>query len=159
MRVKVVYEKQNTGSYFSDNETAFFKIKVNKAPPQDFTFNQSGTFYLENAPVNPAGKKNTLYFRATHPGEQDEKNRNIIINILLGFLFVIMIIILPFAFMKFRSNKKPYLKLRFEYSDTHDFALILNKTSYKWAYEPVAAAPQEQSAFTPPEQQTSAANQ
>jgi len=149
MRVKVVYEKQKTGGYFSDNEPALFKVKVNKGTPQDFVFQKNEAFYLENAPINPSGKKNTLYFRAVEPGEQEERKRNIIINILLGFLFVIMIIILPFAFMKFKSNKKPYMRLNFEYSDTDDFVLVLDKTSYKWGYEPA-----EQNAFAPPVQQS-----
>ena len=150
MRIKVVYEKQNTGSYFSDNEPAYFKIKVNKAPPQDFTFNNNTEFYLENAPLNPTAKKNILYFRATDPGEKEEKRRNIMINILRGFLFVIMAIILPFAFMRFKNNSKPYLKLKLEYSETQDFVLILNKAQYRWAYEPAVAAAQEQNSFAPP---------
>ena len=140
MRIKVVYEIQNTGSYFSDNEPVKFKIKVNKAPPQDFTFNKKTALYLENAPVNPVGKKNILYFRIVQPGEKEERKRNlIIINILRGILFVIMVIILPFAFMRFKNNTTPYLRLKFEYSDTDDFVLILNKTTYRWTYESVIA--------------------
>jgi len=80
--------------------------------------------------------KNTLYFRTAQPDEKREKTRNIFSNILMGILFVLMIIVLPIAIIVFTSKKHPFTRLNFEYSDTHDFVLILSDTHYKWDYEP-----------------------
>ena len=141
MRIKIVYDDEQQNSIANSFILNEFKVRLNNMPVTDLSFDRPKELYLENAQVLEK-KKNIISFRRVEPGEKEEKTRNILVNILLGFLFIVMAIILPFAFMRFKSVNKPFNKLKFEYSSTHDFVLVLRASGFAYGYEASSEAAQ-----------------
>jgi len=127
MRIKIVYISD---LYIRGK----LKVKLNKEPAVDLDFDRPGEVFLENSQVFKE-KKNVLRFRHVSPDEKEEQRRSIISNILRGFLFFIMAVILPCAVMNFKRVKIPFSKLKFEYKDGHDFVLYMSPTESGYAYE------------------------
>ena len=136
MRVKIHYEDGRSSSVFSNSlvETKF-KIKVNKMPVTDLSFSESKTFFLENTQVFE-NKKNVIRFRHVAPDEKEAQTKAVVSNIFRGILFIIMLVILPFGFMRFKSVKIPFHKLKFEYSSEHDFVLLLSPLEFAYRFDP-----------------------
>ena len=135
MRVKIEYEKEQKESLFKPIPDKF-KIKLNKMPVMDFSFDKPAAIFLEAAQINK-DKKNLIRFRKVAMGEKEEKKRVLIANIFRGILFVLMAIILPFAFMRFKKANTSFAKLKFEYSETHDFVLIMSPTGFAYRFDAI----------------------
>ncbi|MCL2848011.1 MAG: hypothetical protein FWE13_04595 [Firmicutes bacterium] len=137
MRVKIIYENPQNPTIHPmyQQPPVHLKVKLNKGPIQDLRFNHHGVAYLENAEINKT-KRNTIQFRHVAPDEEEQKRGAIMSNIFRGIIFVLLIIILPFAFMSFKSVRVPFNKARFNYVEGHDFVLWATFDSFAYRIEP-----------------------
>ena len=139
MRIKILYQQGETSALLQAPPTKTYRIVLNKMPETDVVLKNTTEFYLDNIELNKE-KVNVIKIRPVSPNEAEEKRAVVFANILRGLLFGIMAFFLPFAFMSFKSsNVAKFTKIKFEYSETHDFVVAIDPTNFSWGYQPPAS--------------------